>query len=138
MLEHWSVETLAHADQWSDAGLVREGLRLFSELSRSAPTDVLLATDLHAGNVLRAQREAWLVIDPNPFVGDPAYDATQHLLNCDARLRTDPDGMIRRFSDLLEVDPERVRLWTFARAAAESRDAWQDDAAVSLARALAL
>ena len=99
---------------------------------------MLLATDLHAGNVLRAQREPWLVIDPNPFVGDPTYDATQHLFNCAARLRADPDGMIRRFSGLLEVDPERVRLWTFARAAAESRDAWQDDDAVALARALAL
>src|SRR5215207_7784436 len=39
-----------------------------TELSRSAPTDVLLATDLHAGNVLRARREPWLVIDPKPFV----------------------------------------------------------------------
>lgn len=138
MLEHWSAETLAQADQWPDAGLVREGLRLFSELSRSALPDVLLATDLHAGNVLRAQREPWLVIDPNPFVGDPAYDATQHLFRCAERLRADPDGMIRRFSDLLEVDPERVRLWTFARAAAESHDAWQGDDAVALARALAL
>src|SRR5687767_7413174 len=44
MLEHWSDETLANAHRWHDAGLVREGLRLFSELSRSAPTDVLLAT----------------------------------------------------------------------------------------------
>ena len=26
--------------------------------------DVLLATDLHAGNVRRAEREPWLVIDP--------------------------------------------------------------------------
>lgn len=137
MLEHWSAETLAQARRWPDAGLVREGLRLFRELSRSAPTDVLLATDLHAGNVLRAQREPWLVIDPKPFVGDPAYDATQHLFNCAARLRSEPDRTIRRFSDLLGVDPERVRLWTFARAAAEPRDEWKDDDAIALARALA-
>ncbi|HEX7181697.1 MAG TPA: aminoglycoside phosphotransferase family protein [Thermoanaerobaculia bacterium] len=137
MLAHWSHETLAHARQWPDAGLVREGLRLFGELSSSAPADVLLATDLHAGNVLRARREPWLVIDPKPFVGDPAYDATQHLLNCAARLRSDPDRTIRRFSDLLEVDPERVRLWTFARAAAGPRDGWRDDDAMALARALA-
>jgi len=39
---------------------------------------MLLATDLHAGNVLPAAREPWLVIDPKPFTGDPAYDATQH------------------------------------------------------------
>jgi len=84
----------ADVERWSDAGLVREGLRLFKELPRTAPTEVLLSTDLHAGNVLRAEREPWLVIDPKPFVGDPAYDATQHLFNCDARLRSDPDETI--------------------------------------------
>ncbi|MDQ3637990.1 MAG: aminoglycoside phosphotransferase family protein [Actinomycetota bacterium] len=137
MVAYWGEETLAEAEQWPDAGIVREGLRLFEELPRSAPTEVLLATDLHAGNVLRAQREPWLVIDPKPFVGDPAYDATQHLFNCDARLRSDPDGTIRRFADLLGVDHERVRLWTFARAAAESRDDWKDDDSMALARAIA-
>jgi hypothetical protein len=72
-------------------------------------------------------REPWLVIDPKPFVGDPAYDATQHLRNCDLRLRSDPDGTIRRFADLLGVDHDRVRLWMFARAAAEPRDNWNDE-----------
>jgi streptomycin 6-kinase len=93
-------------------------------------------TDLHAGNVLQAEREPWLVIDPKPFIGDRAYDATQHLLNCRERLRTDPNGTITRLSDLLGVDPERVRLWTFARAAAEPRDDWNGDL-TSLARLLA-
>jgi streptomycin 6-kinase len=124
MLAHWSGETRAAAGQWPDAGLVREGLRLFDDLPQGAPSSVVLATDLHAGNVVRAQREEWLAIDPKPFVGDPAYDTTQHLLNCQARLLTDPDGTIRRFADLLEVDHERVRAWTFARAAAEPRDDW--------------
>ena len=96
-----------------------------------------MATDLHAGNVLRARREPWLVIDPKPFVGDPAYDATQHLRNCDLRLRSDPDGTIRQFADLLGVDRERIRLWMFARAAAEPRDNWNDDARMTLARAIA-
>ena len=73
-------ETLADSARWPDVGLVQAGLRLFEELPRSSPTHMLLATDLHAGNVLRAQREPWLVIDPKPFVGDPAYDATQDLL----------------------------------------------------------
>ena len=136
MTAQWASETLADAARWPDGGLVQEGLRLFEELPRTAPVAVLLATDLHAGNVLRAQREPWLVIDPKPFVGDPAYDATQHLLNCAGRLRADPAATIRRFADLLEVDAERVRLWMFARAAAESRDVWDDDA-LALARRLA-
>jgi len=121
MTQHWSDDMLADRERWPDRSLVREGLRLFEELPRSAPIEVLLATDMHAGNVLRATREPWLVIDPKPFVGDPAYDATQHLFNCPARMRSDPVGMIHRFSDLRGLDAERVRLWMFARAAAEPR-----------------
>ena len=138
LTEYWRNETLAHIEQWPDAELVREGLRLFTELPLTEPTEFVLATDLHAGNVLRAERQPWLVIDPKPFVGDPAYDATQHLFNCSARLRSDPDGMIRSFADLLGVDHERVRLWTFARAAAEPRDDWSNGDLVALARAIAL
>jgi streptomycin 6-kinase len=137
MTRYWSGETLADMDAWPDAGLVREGLGLFQELEHMAGTDnVLLATDLHAGNVLRSEREAWLVIDPKPFVGDPAYDATQHLFNCRERLRSDPDKTIGRMADLLGLDRQRVRLWMFARAAAEPRHNWDDDSMV-LARSIA-
>jgi streptomycin 6-kinase len=97
---------------------------------------VLLATDLHAGNVLRAQRAPWLAIDPKPFVGDPAYDATQHLLNGLPRLHADLTGTVARFGDLLHVDAARIRLWLFARLAAEPRDDWSDAGALTLARKL--
>jgi len=116
MTTDWADRARANRPAGLDPGRFRDALDLFAELSRPAPSDVLLATDLHAGNVLRARREPWLVIDPKPFVGDPAYDATQHLLNCRARLRADPHGLIARFAELLEVSRERVRSWTFARA----------------------
>jgi streptomycin 6-kinase len=137
MTAFWSEETLTQKEDWPDAGLVSEGLHLFQELPENAPGTVLLATDLHAGNVLLAKREPWLVIDPKPFTGDPAYDATQHLFNCEERLCLEPEETIRRFADLLGVDHERVRLWTFARAAAEPRDHWGSDRRMQLARAIA-
>jgi streptomycin 6-kinase len=136
MLDQWAAETLAAEAHWPDAALVREGLHLFTQLSRGAPTDVLLVTDLHAGNVLRAQRQPWLVIDPKPFIGDPAYDVTQHLFNCESRLRANPRDLIHRIAGLLELDRERVHLWTFAREAAEPRNPWRPDS-LDLARALA-
>jgi streptomycin 6-kinase len=136
MLEHWSAETMASAPRWLDAGLVKDGLRMFEELSQPSIDDVLLATDLHAGNVLRAEREEFLAIDPKPFIGDRAYDATQHLLNCRHRLIVSTDSTIRRCSDRLDVDVERVRLWMFARAAAEPRDVW-DERSTAFAKLLA-
>jgi streptomycin 6-kinase len=125
MIASWIGETKSNEPRWSDPGLVRDGLRSFDDLLRTAKDHVLLSTDLHAGNVLRSQREPWLVIDVMPFIGDRAYDATQHLLNCEARMRDDPHGTIARFADLLEVDAERVRAWLFARVAAESGGDWE-------------
>jgi len=138
MLDSWSNETLAAAERWPDAGLVYEGLRLFRDLPHTAPTQVLLATDLHAGNVLQAQREPWLVIDPKPFLGDPSYDLTQHLFNCDERLIARPHQLISRIADLAAVDAERLRLWTFARAAAEPRADWGNERLLAIARSVAL
>lgn len=138
MVELWSGETRAQGHLWPDAELVSDGLRVFEELARPASTDVLLATDLHAGNVLRSQREPWLAIDPKPFVGDRAYDPVQHLMNCETRLHRDPVELVGRVAELAEVDAERLRLWTFARAAADPRDDWKDERWMRTARRLAV
>ncbi len=137
MIARWTEETRAQSAEWPDAVLVQDGLHLFGELSQPRSSDVLLATDLHAGNVLRAERQEWLVIDPKPFVGDRAYDATQHLLNSVERLHSNPSDAIARFASLLDVDAERVRLWLFARVAAAPRDNWTDDRLWQVARAIA-
>jgi streptomycin 6-kinase len=137
MIRAWIEETEEHEARWPDPPLVREGLHALDALAEERVDGVLLATDLHAGNVLRARRSPWLVIDPKPFVGDPAYDATQHLFNCTERMRAAPLETIRRFADLLEVDADRVRRWMFARGAAENRDDWRDDEWSGIARRLA-
>jgi streptomycin 6-kinase len=108
MTVYWARETRAAASRWPDAALIEDGLRLFDELSQPSFDDALLATDVHAGNVLSASREPWLMIDPKPFIGDCSYDATQHLFNCKDPLLSDPKSTIRRFADLLELG---VVLW---------------------------
>lgn len=124
LIAYWRDETERAREQWRDAPLVAEGLQIFTVLAAEPTAGILLATDLHAGNVLRAHREPWLMIDPKPFVGDPAYDLTQHLINCEERLLNDAPGLVRRISDLAEVNSERVRMWLFARLAAEPREKW--------------
>jgi streptomycin 6-kinase len=113
-----------------DPGLAREGIALFRALPATPERSVLLCTDLHAENVLAAQREPWLAIDPKPYVGDPTYDALQHLLNCDQRLHADARGLASRMAGLLGLDTDRLLLWLFARCVQESLD-WPDLAAVA-------
>ena len=123
MCDAWAAEAEAHLaaePHLLDPGLAREGLALFRALPTSAEREVLLATDLHAGNILAAQRQPWLVIDPKPYVGDPAYDVLQHLLNCEERLQQDPAGLAARMANLLEMEPLRLRRWLFARCVQEA------------------
>lgn len=122
MCSHWADETeakLASAGRGLDPGLVRAGVSLLRELPASPRRRVLLSTDLHAGNVLSARREPWLAVDPKPFVGDPAFDVVQHMLNCGRRLARDPRALAARMAELLSLDHERVCLWLFARCAQE-------------------
>jgi len=103
-----------------DPGLARAGIALFRALPEAAGDRVLLCTDLHGDNILAAQRAPWLVIDPKPYVGDPAYDLLQHMLNCEDRLAADPAGLADRMAGLAGVDAGRTRQWLFARSVQES------------------
>ncbi len=127
MCEQWARE---HVDDPRplDPGLVRAGFALWLELPTTADRETVLVTDLHAGNVLAATREPWLMIDPKPYVGDPAYDPLQHLLNCPGRLHTEPRALVDRMAGLCGVQAERLRLWLFARCVVES--AWRSQLAL--------
>jgi streptomycin 6-kinase len=119
MCDEWAAEFEQKAASGRaplDPGLAREGIKLFRTLPATAARQVLLSTDLHAGNVLAAEREPWLLIDPKPYVGDPTYDVLQHILNCDDRLRADPPALARRMADLLDLEVDRVLLWLLLAA----------------------
>ena len=58
-------------------------------------------------------REPWLLIDPKPVVGDPAFDGAFLLLrNLDAPV---PD-LVERLAQGLAVDADRLRGWALLRA----------------------
>ncbi|WP_129669695.1 aminoglycoside phosphotransferase family protein [Phytoactinopolyspora endophytica] len=102
-----------------DPGLARAGMELLRTLPSTSQRNVVLCTDLHNENILAAEREPWLAIDPKPYVGDPAYDVLQHMIDT-RRITEDPAALVLRMAELAELDPERVRLWAFARCVQES------------------
>ena len=125
MCDQWAAEfadKLAACPDALDGGLARAGMALFRELPATAGRSVVLCTDLHGENVLAAQREPWLVIDPKPYVGDPTYDVVQHMVTCEQRLAADPHGFAQRMADLLGLDTQRLTWWLFARCVQESID----------------
>jgi len=122
MCNQWAdeAESVLSSDRPAlDSGLVREGIGLFRSLPASSERHVLLCTDLHADNVLAAEREPWLMIDPKPYVGDPTYDLLQHMLNSEKRLMSDPVGLASYLARLFELDLNRLLLWLFARCVVE-------------------
>ncbi|WP_327739406.1 aminoglycoside phosphotransferase family protein [Streptomyces nojiriensis] len=86
------------------------------ELGRTQP-DVLIHGDLHARNILRADREPWLAVDPKGCVGDPAYDGGTLLKTRALSLVAAEDlgKAVHRtldvFVEAAELDRERVRRW---------------------------
>jgi streptomycin 6-kinase len=137
MCDAWAAEFeqryAAHPEAL-DPGLARAGVELFRGLPREDVPQRLLVTDLHAGNVLAAKRAPWLLIDPKPYVGDPAYDVLQHMLNCTERLPADPRGLAHRMAGAAGLGVERVQRWLFARTVQECVDqAWLRPVARQLA-----
>ena len=94
------------------------------ELGSTQGPLVLANEDLHAGNVLRAQREPWLVIDPKPIAAEREFTPVAMIRDEKEELLSEPDPLSRlrrrldRFSADLELDRERVRGWTIAHTIA--------------------
>jgi len=97
--------------------------RLVAQVAEVLPEsgDRLLHWDLHYDNVMAGHRRPWLVIDPKPLAGDPAFDLFPVLWNRwdDLVATGDVHQAIRnRFALMLEVtgiDPDRALAWTAGR-----------------------
>ncbi|WP_433826187.1 aminoglycoside phosphotransferase family protein [Actinoplanes sp. CA-015351] len=101
--------------------LVERGARVFAELCATATERVVLHGDLHHDNVLAADRERWLAIDPHGVVGDPGYEIGALLYNPDPQSPDDSvldllPARIEQLADGLGMPAERVIGWGFAQA----------------------
>jgi streptomycin 6-kinase len=86
------------------------------DLARTQP-DTIVHGDFHARNILRANREPWLVVDPKGYAGDPAYD-TGALLKVRALTFLETDDLSKAvhrtldiFTEAAELDRDRTQRW---------------------------
>ncbi|MGN9813561.1 aminoglycoside phosphotransferase family protein [Micromonospora sp. BQ11] len=104
--------------------LLDTALGLIADLTPNQGEQVLVNQDLHAGNVLRAAREPWLVIDPKPLTGEREFSVVPMVRG--RELGHSPAAVRRRLDRLtgeLGLDRDRVRGWTIAQTLAWSIDA---------------
>lgn len=101
--------------------LVDVAEQLYAELLPSQAERVVLHGDLHHYNILSAEREPWLAIDPHGVVGEPAYEVGAIVRN-PLHLHTFPslDRVLRRridqLADELGFSRERIYGWSVATA----------------------
>jgi streptomycin 6-kinase len=98
--------------------LLRRAVELCQHLASDTETCTMANRDLHLGNILAARREPWLVIDPKPLVGDPAFDAG-HLIRSLLPKRIAKRDMRRLILSVARgfgVSPERISKWVFVRS----------------------
>ncbi len=98
------------------SALVARAEVLFRDLLASSAPPVLLHGDLHHDNILAAQREPWLALDPKGVAGEPAYEAGALMLNPSPQ----PAAVLSRRADILSealgIDRQRILGWSFAQA----------------------
>ena len=96
------------------------------DVFRNADPDsrFLANQDLHGGNILRAAREPWLVIDPKPLIGERELNGVGLLRNAVLRVSSPPVSRWLEVLGSLGLDRERVQGWGVAHALAWG---WDDD-----------
>ena len=117
--DEWDESLRRDASELADAvpgTAVDAALATVRELGRDQPAFIVHG-DLHARNILRAEREPWLAVDPKGYVGDPAYDGGTLLKARVFELMREDDAgkavlrMLEVFAESAELDYERVRRW---------------------------
>ncbi len=121
--------------------LVEQALSLGGELMQdSRSSGVITHGDLHYENVLAAEREPWLVIDPKPMSGDAHYEPAPMLWNrweeavATGNVR---DAVRRRFHTLVDsagLDESHARDWVVVRSVINAH--WSIEDADQIGRGL--
>ena len=117
--------------------MVTEAEETFASLLATSAEPVVLHGDLHHFNILSAEREPWLAIDPKGVVGERAYEVGAFMRNPWPELLSRPDvGVImsRRldvFSESLTIDRQRLRAWAFSQAVLSAWWSFEDHGRVS-------
>ena len=99
----------------------RRARHYIGELAPTQGEQVLVNQDLHGENVLAAQREPWLVIDPKPLAGEREFSVASIVRSSElGHSKRDVLYRLDRLCSELDLDRERAKGWTIAQTIAWS------------------
>jgi streptomycin 6-kinase len=102
-----------------EGGLIEAAEAAARELSASQPAVVLCHQDFQGSNVLRAEREPWLAIDPKPLAGEREFALASIVRSFElGETRDDVVHRLDRLSAELGLDRERARGWALGQTLA--------------------
>jgi streptomycin 6-kinase len=124
----WWVDSLPA--EWERVGrpferpILDAAMSALKELATTQGEQVLVNQDLHGDNVLSAEREPWLVIDPKPLIGEREFGLAPIVRSLElGDTRADVLHRLDRLTSELGLDRERARWWTIGQTLAWSTDA---------------
>ena len=104
-----------------DRSLLDPALHYIRELASTQGEQVLVHQDLHGENVLAAEREPWLVIDPKPLSAEREFAAASIVRSFElGHSKRDVLYRLDRLCSELALDRERALGWTVAQTVAWS------------------
>jgi streptomycin 6-kinase len=119
----WWIDGLPR--EWEEAGrpfersLLDAAVETLRELATTQGPCVLLHQDFHALNVLRAEREPWLAIDPKPLLGEREFGVSAIVRGTElGHSRRAVLHRLGRLTSDLGLDRERARGWAFGQSIA--------------------
>jgi streptomycin 6-kinase len=115
----WWAEYLPR--ECTDRSLLEPALHFIRELAPTQGKQVLVHQDLHGENVLAAEREPWLVIDPKPLSAEREFAAASIVRSFElGHSKRDVLHRLDRLCGELGLDRDRALGWTVAQTVAWS------------------
>jgi streptomycin 6-kinase len=111
-----------------ERALLDAALEAIEALGGSQGEQVLVNQDMHADNVVRSQREPWLLIDPKPLSGEREFGIAATVRG--SELGHSREAVVLRLDRLtaeLRLDRERARGWALAQTIAWAFDGDEAD-----------
>jgi streptomycin 6-kinase len=118
---------------WEAAGkpcerkLIDAAAELLDQLPKTQGEQVLVHQDLHGENVLAAEREPWLVIDPKPLAAEREFSLAPIIRSLEfGHSRAQVLHRLDRLSSELNLDRDRARGWAIAQTVAWSGSSYAE------------